>query len=101
MPKIVWHIISLSSIEILSSDLSLLNSLEIDFVALKGEDRIYIQVALSALDEQDLQRELAPFDLVKDNYSKYLITMDKLNLSQNGYKHLQTILHRILKPAFW
>ena len=67
------------------------NSLEIDFVALKGEDRIYIQVALSALDEQVLQRELAPFDLVKDNYSKYLITMDKLNLSQNGYKHLQLL----------
>lgn len=77
------------------------NSFEIDFVALKGGERVYIQVALSALDEQVLQRELAPFELVRDNYPKYLITMDKLNLSQNGYKHLQLLDFLLGKAALW
>ena len=67
------------------------NTLEIDFVAIKGPDKKYIQVALSALEETVLQRELAPFYEVKDNYPKLLITMDTLDLSQDGFEHLNLL----------
>ena len=67
------------------------NSLEIDFIAIKGAEKKYIQVALSALEETVLQRELAPFYEVKDNYPKLLITMDTLNLSKDGFVHLNLL----------
>lgn len=67
------------------------NSLEINFIAIKGPDKKYIQVALSALEENVLQRELAPFYEVKDNYPKLLITMDTLDLSQDGFEHLNLL----------
>jgi len=67
------------------------NSLEIDFIAIKGAEKNYIQVALSALEETVLQRELAPFYEVKDNYPKLLITMDTLDLSKDGFEHLNLL----------
>ena len=49
---------------------------EIDFV-IKNEDGIkYIQVALSLRDEKTLKRELEALQAVKDNYPKYIITLD-------------------------
>ncbi len=61
---------------------------EIDFIITKGSFLAYIQVALSTLDEKVLQRELAPFYAIPDNHPKYLITMDQLDLSQDGIIHL-------------
>lgn len=61
---------------------------EIDFIITKGSFLAYVQVALSALDEKVLQRELAPFYAIPDNHPKYLITMDQLDLSQDGIIHL-------------
>lgn len=61
---------------------------EIDFVAIKGKEKIYIQVSLTALDENTLKRELAPFYLVKDNYRKILITADSIDLSVDGIEHI-------------
>lgn len=61
---------------------------EIDFVAIKGKEKIYIQVSLTALEENTLKRELAPFYLVKDNYRKILITADSIDLSVDGIEHI-------------
>ena len=61
---------------------------EIDFIITKRSFLAYVQVALSALDEKVLQRELAPFYAIPDNHPKYLITMDQLDLSQDGIIHL-------------
>lgn len=35
-----------------------------------------------------IKREFGAFDYVKDNYPKYVITMDKIDYSQNGIIHL-------------
>jgi predicted AAA+ superfamily ATPase len=49
---------------------------EIDFVAQRGDLLEYYQVALSVRDESTLERELRSLRAVKDNYPKFLLTMD-------------------------
>lgn len=47
---------------------------EIDFVAIGGNDKIYIQVANSIEDEETKKRELDPLMKIKDAYPKMVIT---------------------------
>lgn len=61
---------------------------EVDFIAVKGMDRLYFQVSLSALDELTYEREMSSLLKIKDQYPKYLITMDKVNLSKEGIIHV-------------
>ena len=49
---------------------------EIDFVAMKNDELVYYQVCLSILEESTLDRELAPLKKRRDNYPKYLLTLD-------------------------
>ena len=49
---------------------------EVDFIIKDGEAVKYIQVAVSVMDEEKLKQELRPFDEIKDNYPKYIITLD-------------------------
>lgn len=55
------------------------NDFEIDFVAKKDGLAEYYQVALSVRGQDTLDRELRPFRLIKDNYPKFLITLDNSN----------------------
>ena len=50
---------------------------EIDFVAERGGEKLYIQVALTINDAKTIDRELGNLKLLKDNYAKKLITMDE------------------------
>ena len=61
---------------------------EVDFVIDKFGERIYIQVADYLSSDEVMKREFGAFDDVKDNYPKYVITMDKINYSKNGIIHL-------------
>ena len=57
---------------------------EIDFVAQKpGGILEYYQVSESVLDPTTRDRELAPLEAVKDQYPKFLLTMDELYKSHN------------------
>ena len=51
---------------------------EVDFVAIHGGGTIYYQVAATTLDENVLERELEPFHKIRDNYPKYLLTLDEI-----------------------
>ena len=50
---------------------------EIDFVALRNGRPVYFQVAESTADEKDLLEKLTPLQQIRDNYPKYLLTMDE------------------------
>jgi predicted AAA+ superfamily ATPase len=64
---------------------------EIDFVVTKQGAKEYYQVALTALDESVLKRELAPLQKVSDNYSKYLLTLDFITGDYEGIKQVNLI----------
>ena len=52
------------------------DSFEVDFVAMNGNNTVYYQVALSVRDADTLQRELRPLLSIRDHYPKYILTMD-------------------------
>ena len=54
------------------------NEYEIDFVATKGSEKEYIQVASTISDTEVYNREIRPLKIIKDNYDKILLTMDKV-----------------------
>lgn len=56
---------------------------EIDFIAMKNDELIYYQVSLSILDEHTRTRELAPLQKRRDNYPKYLLTLDEMLPDEN------------------
>ena len=64
---------------------------EIDFIATRYEEKIYIQVAFVLADESVINREFSAFDNVKDHYPKYVISTDKFDMSQNGIIHKNII----------
>ena len=61
---------------------------EIDFVVINSNEIEYYQVALTVLDENTLKREQDAFKNIKDNYPKYLITLDDVmvNTDYDGIK---------------
>lgn len=63
-------------------------SYEVDFIATKGIKKLYFQVSLTALESDTYERELNALLKINDQYPKYLITMDKLDLSKDGIIHL-------------
>ena len=65
--------------------------LEIDFIAFKGSDRRYYQVAASVLDPVTFARELAPLKAVKDNYPKYIISLDELPMEAEGIRQINMV----------
>lgn len=66
---------------------------EIDFVAVSGDDISYYQVSATTLEENTLKRELAPFQKIKDNYPKYLLTLDEIfgTADYGGIKKLNVL----------
>ena len=53
-----------------------LGTKEIDFVAQKQNEKLYIQVAYKLESEQTVEREFSPLQAIADNHPKYVITMD-------------------------
>jgi hypothetical protein len=64
---------------------------EIDFVAVRENKTEYYQVAASVLDENTLARELEPLKQIKDNYPKFIITLDNYTGDYNGIRQINLI----------
>lgn len=54
-----------------------IGTLEVDFVAVKPDEKIYYQVCATILDQATRERELRSLEAINDNYPKYLLTMDQ------------------------
>ena len=67
------------------------DSSEIDFIATYFDEKLYIQVAYILADETVIEREFGAFKGIEDNYPKYVLTMDKIDFSQNGIIHKNVI----------
>ena len=62
-------------------------SREIDFVGQKQHEKLYVQVCYLLASEETIQREFGVYASVPDNFPKYVVSMDELDMSRDGIKH--------------
>lgn len=65
-----------------------LDSQEIDFVCEKQGKNIYVQVAYLLADQKTQEREFGNLLKIPDNYPKYVVSMDEVDMSQKGIIHM-------------
>ncbi|WP_407378588.1 ATP-binding protein [Methanobrevibacter sp.] len=75
------------------------NDYEIDFVCRKNNKKFYVQVAYHLEDDDVKEREFRPLMLIKDNYPKYVLSMDKEDYSMEGIEHINII--KFLREFFY
>ena len=65
------------------------NDKEVDFVAVKGDRKVYIQAAYQMADGETARREYASLEAIGDSYEKYVVTMDEQTYPMNnGIRHV-------------
>ena len=64
---------------------------EVDFIAVRDRKTEYYQVSSSVLEESTLKRELDSLRQIKDNHSKYLITLDEVRGDHDGIQQINLI----------
>jgi len=60
---------------------------EIDFVAVRGDERVYVQVCYLLASQATIEREFGVYYDIADNFPKYIVSMDELDLSRDGIQH--------------
>lgn len=68
-----------------------INNLEVDFVCKRNKKKIYIQVSYLLHSDETIKREFNPLLKIKDNYDKYVISLDNFDFSHDGIKHFNII----------
>ena len=63
------------------------NSKEIDFVCEKKNEKLYIQVCYLLASEETIEREFGVYKSIKDNYPKYVVSLDEYDMSRDGIRH--------------
>ena len=65
---------------------------EVDFIAAKADDKLYVQVTESMMSEDVRKRELSPLQRISDNYEKIILSMNPgMDASYDGIKSIQLI----------
>lgn len=64
---------------------------EVDFIAVSGESKMYIQVTYLLAEPSTIEREFSVLEAIDDNYPKFVISMDKVNRSRNGIEHINIL----------
>lgn len=64
---------------------------EVDFIAVSGESKMYIQVTYLLAEPSTIEREFSILEAIDDNYPKFVISMDKVNRSRNGIEHINIL----------
>ena len=70
---------------------------EIDFVAIKDGKKCFIQVSYLLASADTIKREFGAYDKITDASPKYVLSLDKIDMSQNGIIHmniLDFLLHK-------
>lgn len=65
---------------------------EIDFIAAKADEKLYVQVTESMMSEDVRRRELAPLQKIRDNYEKIVLSLEPgLDSSYDGIKSINLL----------
>ena len=68
-----------------------------DFVAIRDGKKCFIQVSYLLASQSTINREFGAFDAIKDASPKYVLSLDRIDMSRNGIAHLNIVdflLHR-------
>lgn len=69
-----------------------LDDLEIDFIATKGTEKIYIQVSTQLTNDKVIERKYRSLEIVKDSFPKYVLSLDKgFETSRNGIRWMNIV----------
>ena len=73
---------------------------EIDFIAERKNEKLYIQVTYKMESEKTISREFEPLLSIKDHYPKFVVSMDEhFDDIIDGVRHIS--LNDFLKPNTW
>lgn len=98
MENVVWNHLRRQGFEV---TVGILRAGKIDFVATKADKRIYIQVAYLLASEDTVKREFGNLAVIKDNYPKYVVSMDPVSGGFSEYPGIEHInLREFLKTDF-
>lgn len=64
---------------------------EIDFVAIKDGKKCFLQVSYLLASAETIKREFGAYDKITDASPKYVLSLDKVDMSQNGIIHMNII----------
>lgn len=64
---------------------------ECDFITRTNDEYRYVQVAMTIMSPETEEREYKPFKEIRDNYPKYLLTIDTLLQKRDGVIHKNII----------
>ena len=71
---------------------------EVDFVAIKNGKKCFIQVSYLLANEETINREFGAFKPIADASPKYVMSLDKVDFSRNGIRHVNIVdflLHKV------
>lgn len=95
MENVVWNHLRRQGFDV---TVGILRVGEIDFVATKADRRIYVQVTYLLASEETVKREFSNLAAIKDNYPKYVVSLDPLCGGFNEYPGIEHInLRNFLK----
>ncbi len=70
---------------------------EVDFVAIKEGKKCFIQVSYLLAGKETIEREFGAYKPITDASPKYILSLDKVDMSRNGIAHMNLVdflLHR-------
>lgn len=72
---------------------------EVDFIGARQKEKLYIQVSYLLASDDTISRKFGVYDLIRDNYPKYVVSMDEIDFGRNGIKHKN--IREFLLMAEW
>lgn len=98
MENVVWNHLRRQGLEV---TVGILRAGEIDFVATSADKRMYIQVTYLLASEETVRREFGNLAAIKDNYPKYVVSLDPVCGGFSEYPGIEHIsLRNFLKRDF-
>ena len=72
---------------------------EVDFVSVKNGIITYIQVTADMTAKETFEREIRPLNMIKDNYKKIILTLDKLTLGDYAGIQVENLIQWLLEDG--
>lgn len=60
---------------------------EIDFVCDRHGEKLYVQVSYLLASTETIDREFGVYESIRDNYPKYVVSLDEFDMSRDGIRH--------------